>query len=300
MGEGGAWPNVPYSVDVVSLFFTTLEHLQEGTLKNYSAAISFYHECNNLRSPIRAPLISRLRNGLRRGQQRNGLRTKRALNSDEASLLIEWSFRKSRRFDDHHARLGTLLTLAEANGNRVSENLALKWQDLDWRSQGPRFRPVFLRDSKTDRFSRGTTRTPLDTTDAGSPGQRAMIALQKYHGCQRTSLMESSYIFRAEGSRGDRPIDYDTVRRDLLGACRNVGIPTKDIGWTSMRKTAALATEDRTEGDYAAVQRFLGHKKGSRVTRVYLLGSTWRRANSKSGPPKQPAYRGKRFPAGGE
>ena len=155
----------------------------------------------------------------------------------------------------------------------VARTLRVGEVDLSYSPTAPMAQGVFLKDSKKDSFSTGTTRGAL-VRDDGGRGQRAFQNLCDYLGVRRWGSKQE-FIFRdEEGENLSAAISYSTVRTDLLVACELAGVNLEKIGWHSVRKMAAAQEEERVGGDLARVASFLGHSEGSRSTVVYVKPRT--------------------------
>ena len=284
---GGAWERfqefhrdtygtevvVPVPLEAVSIFLTDLGLKEKSTsvINTASAAITMEHEVKGFKTPCTEPMIARLKKAIRRKNSGSKVSmARRAFTDDEGDRIREICTSQRRCHDDKWGRLLALFSLAEAMGLRIGEARTLRVGDIDLSvAQKPTQRGVFLKDSKTDRFSTGTTRGALVRDDDGR-GQRAFRNLCDYLGVRRWGSKEE-FIFRdEEGENLSAAISYSTVRTDLLKACELLGIDLKNIGWHGVRKMAGAQEEERVGGDLAKVASFLGHSEGSRSTVIYV------------------------------
>jgi integrase len=196
---------------------------------------------------------------------------RRPFTIEEGDRIRDLCIGKRKRQNDKWGRLLALFSIAEALGLRIGEARTLRVGDVDlsYSPTAAMTRGVFLKDSKTDKFSTGTSRGSL-VRDDGGRGQNAFQNLCDYLGIRRWGPKDD-FIFKDEEDKNEEEaISYSTVRTDLLTACELLGIDLKNIGWHGVRKMAGAQEEERVGGDLSKVASFLGHSEGSRSTLVYV------------------------------
>ena len=133
-----------------------------------------------------------------------------------------WSSRQSRCYDDHHARVATLLTLAEANRNRLKENLPGTDLAIPRRAEPRAQVSIRALDGLEDRPAGlagvHLIRALLETVKEGS-SEQGSEPLSPFRNTTvshaRPNLLESSYIFhdvRKEAGETDRDRPLITTR----------------------------------------------------------------------------------------
>ena len=273
----GTEASFPVPVEAVSLYLTNLgiQAKSSSVINTTSAAITFEHEVRGFQTPCTKPMITRLKKAIKRkNAETKGSMARRPFSEEEGDKIRGLCVQRRTLHGDKWGRLLALFSVAEAMGLRIGEARTLRVGDVDLSvTPTPLARGVFLKDSKTDSFSTGTTRGAL-VRDDGGRGQRAFQNLCDYLGVRRWGSKQE-FIFRdEEGENLSSAISYSTVRTDLLMACELAGINLEKIGWHSVRKMAAAQEEERVGGDLARVASFLGHSEGSRSTVVYVKPRT--------------------------
>ena len=172
------------------------------------------------------------------------LRTREYLTPEEAGKLIEAARQRSGRYGH---RDGALILVAYRHGLRVSEIVALRWEQVD-------FTGAVLH---VTRAKKGTPAThPLY-----GPELRALRRLQ------REQLPASPYCFTTE--RGGAPMTTDGVRKLVarIGAVAGLGFPVHPH---MLRHGCGykLANEGR---DTRAIQQYLGHRSITHTVRYTEL-----------------------------
>jgi integrase len=238
-----------------------------STINTASAAIKWKHEINGYKTPCQKPILTRLKKAFKRDAPIRESKARIPFTGEETRALRRMCKENSERRTDRWGRLLCILSLIEAAGFRINEALALRIRDVDWKSKESK---IHITDSKGDEFSRGSSRTLINTKDGGV-GERAFGDLKEYMGSRQRRPDE--FIFREEKGRNARQkaLAYSTVRKHLLEACSMADINLHRVGWHGMRKTAAAGKKIRSKGEpKGAVGRFLGHAKGSKSTKIYL------------------------------
>jgi integrase len=172
----GREASFPVPVEAVSLYLTNLgiQVKSSSVINTASAAITFEHEVRGFQTPCTKPMITRLKKAIkRRNAETKVSMARRPFSDEEGDRIREICTSRKRCHDDKWGRLLALFSLTEAMGLRIGEARTLRVGDIDLSvAQKPTQRGVFLKDSKADRFSTGTTRGAL-VRDDGGRGQRA-------------------------------------------------------------------------------------------------------------------------------
>ena len=168
----------------------------------------------------------------------------------------------------------TLVLLDAATGLRVSELLALRWEDVDFKALELRVtRAIWhqvIGECKTEASAKPV---PLDVYMAED--------LLRW---KRTSLypLMSDWVFASPHARGRQPYWPDNLmKRHIRPAARKAGIH-KNIGWHTFRHTFGTLLKDNGE-DVKTVQELLRHANSRITLDVYTqaVNATKRAAQSK-------------------
>jgi integrase len=157
----------------------------------------------------------------------------------------------------------TMVFVAATTGLRVSELLALKWQDISFDSQEiPLRRAVVdgvIGDMKTE-----ASRKPI-------PLDSALAAVLKVWRACTPYCRDEDWIFASPDMRGQQPYWPDSIlRKQLRPAAERAGI-TKRIGWHTFRHSFATLLKANGE-DVKVVQESLRHANSRITLDVYTQG----------------------------
>ena len=271
----GTKVSFPVPVEAVSLHLTNLglQSKSSSVINTASASITFEHEIRGFQTPCTKPMITRLKKAIKRKNAGTKVSmARRPFTIEEGDRIRGLCIGKRKTQNDKWGRLLALFSIAEALGLRIGEARTLRVGDVDlsYSPTAAMTRGVFLKDSKTDKFSTGTSRGSL-VRDDGGRGQNAFQNLCDYLGIRRWGPKDD-FIFKDEEDikNEEEAISYSTVRTDLLTACELLGIDLKNIGWHGVRKMAGAQEEERVGGDLSKVASFLGHSEGTRSTLEYM------------------------------
>jgi len=168
----------------------------------------------------------------------------------------------------------TLVLLDAATGLRVSELLALRWEDVDFKALELRvIRAIWhqvIGECKTEASAKPV---PLDEYMAEDLLRWRRIS---------SYALASDWVFASPHARGKQPYWPDNLmKRHIKPAARKAGIH-KNIGWHTFRHTFGTLLKDNGE-DVKTVQELLRHANSRITLDVYTqaVNSTKRAAQSK-------------------
>jgi len=168
----------------------------------------------------------------------------------------------------------TLVLLDAATGLRVSELLALRWEDVDFKALELRVtRAIWhqmIGECKTEASAKPV---PLDVYMAED--------LLRWKRTSPYPLM-SDWVFASPHAQGKQPYWPDNLmKRHIRPAARKAGIH-KNIGWHTFRHTFGTLLKDNGE-DVKTVQELLRHANSRITLDVYTqaVNATKRAAQSK-------------------
>jgi integrase len=168
----------------------------------------------------------------------------------------------------------TLALLDAATGLRVSELLALKWDDVDFKNLEIRVTESIWHQVLGVCKTEGSARpVPMDSYMADDLQQWRRICLYP---------MESDWVFASPRMMGKQPYWPDNLmKRHIKPAARRVGI-NKNIGWHTFRHSFGTLLKANGE-DVKTVQELLRHANSRITLDVYTqaVNSTKRAAQSK-------------------
>lgn len=186
-----------------------------------------------------------------------GIREHYVWSAEEISSLISAADRLGKR-PEARANYAPLIHLLALTGLRVSEALALRWQDVDLLEAELHVRSSWGRDGQLNapKTRAGVRSVPL------SPGLVDLLVELKPE-----SASDEDFVFASK--RGDRPMSYWNFRsRGFVKALELAGLEDRGITIHDLRSAAAsiLVRQGLTPVEVAEV---LGHADANITLRVY-------------------------------
>jgi integrase len=211
-------------------------------------------------APIKCLLATAVEDGLIRSNPAAGLRLGQAVAGDgsaereQAKALTEDELRRLIENVETERRL--LIEFLAQTGLRISECVALRWQDIDFGRRRLRVERRFFRGRYGPPKSRfGRREVPLSPKMA-----RRLWALRK----ERPGASDETTVF---ADKKGVPIDASTAFRAVKAAAKKAGVPW--AGLHTLRHTCATILFARGL-NAKQVQRWLGHHAASFTLDTYI------------------------------